>query len=397
MNIDLIELRQKALQILTHLVKVIGPRPAGSPAESGSLDWLEQQFKTANLEINRFPVKYQPDPAFFPFYSLAAVGFLVAGLALPSSGWLCLILPVLVIILPEAALWLQKVILPFRDGSSNLLAILDSSTIEQTDIILCAHIDTARAVPADFPIWQKWRNEIFYIMMRISILLAIWGILQASGFTFSVFILSLGQYLAFGMTGILVFQDLWEQIGSQGKFTVGANDNASGVSILAALALALAVEPPKKLKVGFLFTGAEECGLHGARQFADHLAALNLRPIVISVDMVGAGTGLRIITHSGTVFPVSTSDDVNQLLKRADPLAVFHAAPRRWGDFVPFARAGIPVGHIENTGTPISWATYHTGKDDLEVIDPELIQHAGEVLVQLIWILDKNKPDIVDK
>lgn len=391
MSIDPIEAGQKALQILTHLVEGIGPRPAGSPSENETQDWLEKQFKDAKINTFRFPVKYQPDPVFFPYFTLAAIGFLAAGYALPTLGWVCLILPPLILILPEAALWLQSKILPFKEGSSNLIALNNSDGIDQLDIILCAHIDTARAVPVGFSLWRKWREEIFYTMMRAAMLLSIIGVIFASGFELPTIILLAGQIIAFALAALLVLQDIWEQIGSRDKFTQGANDNASGVSVLAAMALGLQQDPPKKLKVGFLFTGAEECGLHGAKQFTQHLSERNLKPMIVSVDMVGAGSGLRIISRSGTLFPVKTNSRVNELLKRADPLAEFHAAPRRWGDFVPFARAGISAGHLENNGTPLSWSTYHTGRDDLVVIDPEMLQHTVEVLTQFIWILDKNK------
>lgn len=396
MNSDPQKFRQQTMDILTHLVEGFGPRPAGSEVENRSLDWLEEQCKTANLDTTRFSVRYQPDPVFFPYYTLAAAGFLAAGAALPTNGWLCLMLPVLVLILPEAVFWLQKILIPFKEGSSNLFVIPNSRNLDQTDLILCAHIDTARAVPFGHRFWQKWRDEVFYLMMRAALLLTILGAVQASGFILPPIILSIGQTMAFIMAGLLIFQDIWEQIGSRDKYTPGANDNASGVATLAALALALTQEPPQRLTVGFLFTGAEECGLHGARQFAEYLKKKNLCPIVISVDMVGTGSGLRIITRCGTLFPAKTSAEVNELLQRADPLAKFHKAPRRWGDFVPFVQAGIPAGHIENTGTPLSWSTYHTAQDDLDGIDTEMLDYVGNILTQLIWVLDKNKTNPVE-
>jgi len=117
---------------------------------------------------------------------------------------------------------------------------------------------------------------------------------------------------------------------------------------------------------------------------------------VISVDMVGAGSVLRIITQCGTVSPVKTNPALNEFIKRADPSAVFHAAPRRWGDFAPFAQAGIPATHLENNGTPLSWSTYHTPGDTLTVINPEMMQHVGDILVQLFRIIEKNKTSIVE-
>jgi hypothetical protein len=385
------ELNEKIWQILRYLVVEIGPRPAGSPSEQQALDWLEQQFTDANLKTTRCPVKFQPEALFFPYYSLAAIGFLLAGFVLPTNGWLCLILLIQVLILPEGALWLQKKLLPFKDGSGNLIVLPDSIALEQVDLLFCAHLDSARAVPVGPRLWKKWRAEIFYTMMRAGLLLVIIGGMQSTGFEIPEIVISLGQIIAFGMAAMLVIQDLWEQISSWGKFTPGANDNASGVSVLTALALTIAKTPPKTLKIGFLFSGAEECGLQGASQFANELSKINHRPMVISVDMVGAGSKLRIITRSGTLFPVKTNSGINELIKRADPLAEFHAAPRRWGDFVPFIKAGIPASHIENSGTPLSWATYHTENDDLDVIDPDMLEHVGEVLAQVIWILDKNK------
>jgi hypothetical protein len=112
--------------------------------------------------------------------------------------------------------------------------------------------------------------------------------------------------------------------------------------------------------------------------------------------MVGAGRGLRIITQCGTIAPVKTDLHLNETLKRADPLAIFHAAPRRWGDFVPFIKESIPAAHIENTGTPLSWSTYHTPGDTLDVIEPEMLQHISEFFIQLIWILDKTKANPVE-
>jgi hypothetical protein len=391
MPIDPIEFRDTASKILSHLVKEIGSRPAGSPAETAAVDWLEQQFKSVQLTTTRFAVKFQPEPNFFPYYSLAALTFFISGITLQSAGWLSLILPLMVLVLPEGALWLQKVLLPYKEGSVNLLVLPANKTLEQADLILCAHVDSARAIPGGHPFWKKWREEIFYTMMRASWLLLLVGILQTGGFPLPEYVTLVGQIIAFGLTGILIVQDVWEQAGSRGKFTPGANDNASGASVLAALAMAVGQDPPRNLNVGFLFSGAEECGLHGASQFADLLANHNLNPRVVSVDMVGAGTGLRIITRSGTLFPVKTDQPLNEMLKRADPLAEYHAAPRRWGDFVPFIHKGIPASHFENIGTPLSWATYHTEKDDLDVIDPEMLAHVGEVLVQVIWILDKNK------
>jgi hypothetical protein len=384
------------MEILSRLVEEIGPRPAGSAAEHGAFDWLEEQFRSAGLETHCFPVRFQPDPAFFPYYSIPAAGFALVALTLATSGWTTLLLPLLILLLPEGTQWLQSKLLPYKEGSSNLLVLPAKTQPRELDVILCAHIDSARAVPAGTDIWKKWRDRSMYTMMRAANLLIIPGLFQMMGIDIGGILLLVGQSLAWGMAGLLLAQEVWEQASSRGRFSPGANDNASGVSLLAAAALTAAETPTGNLKAGFLFTGAEECGLHGARQFAGYMRENGLQTPVISVDMVGAGKSLRIITRCGTVRPVNTNIELNELIKRADPLAEFHSAPRRWGDFAPFIQAGIPASHIENGGTSRSWSTYHTPDDTLDVIEPEMMRHVSDVLAQLFWILEKSKENPVE-
>ncbi len=395
MRLDPEIIQLKAMEILDHLVRVIGPRPAGSPHEMQALDWLEEQFRSAHLQTRRFPVRFQPEPDFAPYFSIAAIGFALVALTLESHGWVTLFLPLLILILPEGMQWLQGKLIPFRDGSSNLLVLPQDSGLQDINLIYCAHIDSARAIPAGPRLWKKWRDRSLYTMMRVANILIIPGLFQWMGMDIRGLILTLGQSLAWAMAALLLAQDIYEMLASRNRFSPGANDNGSGVSLLAATALALADDKPAGFRTAFLFTGAEECGLHGAKQFAEYMNEQGLKIPVINVDMVGAGSGLRIITRCGTIRPTISDPELNENIKRADPTGVYHAAPRRWGDFVPFAKAGIPSAHIENTGTPLSWSTYHTPDDTLDVIDPEQMGHVADVMLQLIWILEKNKSNPV--
>jgi hypothetical protein len=396
MSIDPDILLNRSMEILTHLVSEIGPRPAGSQAENLALDWLEGEFRTAKMDTLRFPVKFQPEPDFLPYFTIPAIGFALVALTLADHGWVTLLLPLLILLFPEGTLWLQKKLLKYQEGSSNLLVIPAGTPPGDVDILFCAHVDTARAVPAGPRLWKKWRDSSMYAMMRVANILIIPGLFQLTGIDIGGFILTLGQSLAWAMAVLLFIQDIFEMTTSRNRYSPGANDNGSGTAILAATALAFAEDPPPGLQAGFLFTGAEECGLHGARQFAAYMVENQMKIPVINLDMVGAGSELRIITRCGTIAPTHTNPGLNELIKRADPQAMFYNAPRRWGDFVPFAKAGIPSAHIENTGTSLSWATYHTPDDTLEVIEPEQMRHVGEVILQLAWILEKNKPNPVE-
>lgn len=391
MIIDPKTIQSIAMETLDHLVRVIGPRPAGSPQEKEALDWLEKKFQSARLKTLRLPVRFQPEPDYVPYFSIAAAGFAVVALTLADHGWVTLLLPLLILLLPEGTQWLQGKVLPYKDGSSNLMVLPENASLNELDLIFCAHIDSARAIPAGPRIWKKWRDRSMYAMMRVANILIIPGLFQLMGLDIRGLILNLGQSLAWAMAALLLAQDIYEMLSSRNRFSPGANDNGSGVSLLTATAITQADGPPASLKIGFLFTGAEECGLHGAKQFAAYMDENNLHIPVVNVDMVGAGSGLRIITRCGTIRPTLSDPGLNETIKRADPIAVYHAAPRRWGDFAPFAKAGIPSAHIENVGTPHSWGTYHTPDDTLDVIDPEQMEHVANVILQLIWILEKNK------
>ncbi len=395
MSIDPETIQQKAMEMLEHLTTVIGPRPAGSPGEAQAFNWLESRFRSAHLEIRRFPVRFQPDPDFSPFFSIAAAGFATVALTLADNGWVTLLLPLLILLLPEGSQWLQGKLLPYKEGSSNLLVLPADTSPNDLDVIFCAHVDSARAIPAGPRLWKRWRDRSLYTMMRVANILIIPGLFQLMGMDIRGLILTLGQSLAWAMAGLLFAQDVYEMLASRNQYSPGANDNGSGTALLAATALAQSEEPSTGLKAGFLFTGAEECGLHGAKQFAAYMKEQGMAIPVINVDMVGAGSGLRIITRCGTIRTTFSDSALNDTIKRADPSAVFHAAPRRWGDFVPFAKAGIASAHIENVGTPLSWGTYHTPDDTLDVIDPEQMEHVADTILQVIWILEKNKSNPV--
>ncbi|NMB89485.1 MAG: Zn-dependent exopeptidase M28 [Chloroflexi bacterium] len=235
---------------------------------------------------------------------------------------------------------------------------------------------------------QALRREVFPLLDRLSLILIAVGVASGLGLLAAPGLRAAGAALAALSAAGLAALDVYDQRGTRGRFTVGANDNASGVGVLAALMQDLAGTGSQ---VGFLFTGAEETGLDGASAFAHRLAGEAGHPAVISVDMVGAGSALRVITGTRSLTRLHTDASLNRLLLRADPLAQPHLAVRRSGDFAPFLHAGIPASAIESNGTPQSWRAYHTGEDDLDLLDPLMLRHTLDVLNQAVRIFERSQ------
>jgi hypothetical protein len=384
------QISSRAYEILERLILEIGARPAGSAAEKHGQELVADLLKAKGYDINWMAVPFIPQPVFFPFYTLAAIGFAVSAGSLSKTAWLGLLMPILVVVLPELILSV-KMRRPFTGKSNNLLALPANTNLGEIDIIFCAHMDTARATPSCGELWYQWRSEVFKTMLRVAIILAILGVMELIGFLIPPPVILAVQIITALLVVVLIVQDVWEQIGSAGKFSPGANDNGSGVAVVTALAEYYGDQKPEKLKVGYLFSGAEECGLYGAHQFAAYMQENKANALVLSVDMVGAGWTLQAITQVGTISRIKTDPELIELLERANPQIERLSYTRRSGDFEPFCHAGIKAGGIESGGTKRSWRAYHSVGDDLGVIDMEMLTQTVETLRQLIWLLEKTK------
>ena len=112
----------------------------------------------------------------------------------------------------------------------------------------------------------------------------------------------------------------YDHLGGMGKDTYfpGANDNASGISLLLNLAHYYAANPPS-YSIGFICFAGEEAGLIGSKYFTEHPLVLlkNIR-FLINTDLAGTGEeGITVV--NATEFPkefamMNAVNDENKLL-----------------------------------------------------------------------------------
>lgn len=178
--------------------------------------------------------------------------------------------------------------------------------------------------------------------------------------------------------------------------TPGANDGASGVAMLIALADVLAKTPPT-VGVDLLFVDGEDYGdfdtkqdvLLGSRYFAEHPPSAEYRPLFgVLWDMIG-DADLQIYQE---VYSVRAAPEIVQRVwDQAAALGygnVFIPQPRFevYDDHVPLIEKGwrvIDVIDIEypNAGGP----TYHHTPQDLpDKVSPRSLQIVGDVATALL-------------
>jgi aminopeptidase YwaD len=112
----------------------------------------------------------------------------------------------------------------------------------------------------------------------------------------------------------------YDHLGGMGKDTYfpGANDNASGISLLLNLAHYYAANP-RPYSIGFICFAGEEAGLIGSKYFTEHpLVPLQRIRFLINTDLAGTGEeGITVV--NATEFPkefamMNAVNDENKLL-----------------------------------------------------------------------------------
>jgi aminopeptidase YwaD len=117
----------------------------------------------------------------------------------------------------------------------------------------------------------------------------------------------------------------YDHLGGMGKDTYfpGANDNASGVTLLLSLARYYAAHP-SKYSIGFILFAGEEAGLVGSKYYTENpLVPLKNIRFLINTDLAGTGDeGITVV--NATEFPnefalMTKINDENKYLVKVNP------------------------------------------------------------------------------
>jgi len=159
---------------------------------------------------------------------------------------------------------------------------------------------------------------------------------------------------------LIILSAHYDHLGKQGTAIFrGANDNASGIAFLLALAGEfMKPENQPECTILFIAFGAEEAGLKGSRYFVENLPTEIGQKIkfVLNFDLMGNGNA-GICLVAGTDFP-ALAEQIKSNLPTGMPVELRPNAPN--SDHYPFIQAGIPALFTYTKGGP-PW--YHDVQD----------------------------------
>jgi peptidase M28-like protein len=149
---------------------------------------------------------------------------------------------------------------------------------------------------------------------------------------------------------------------------LGANDDASGVVALLAVAQAVQQHGAPHRTILFATFGAEEDGMVGSSFYAKHPAkALPLDHVVqfVELDMVGSHKSADLVAAMGAFKGLGARTLLDKLVKNYPRIHVSAGGKARGSDFAPFCELGVPYTFF---WTP-DHRCYHETCDTIDRID----------------------------
>lgn len=383
--------------ILAHiraLAVEIGPRGSTTPQERLGAEYCRSVFQQLGLQ----PAleTFQSARSIFHPHLIGALLMLVAFAIYPLGGrataLIAALLSLLVLVSELQELGFQDNLfrrLVSKGESQNVHAVIPPAGQHRQDLVLVGHIDTQRT-PLVFrsPGWV----EVY------------------KAFTTVAFVLFAVQIVLFGLGAAFQWPWVWPAAvpsavcalllaalciqADRTPFTAGANDNASAVAMLLALAADYSAAPLEHTRVWAVCTGCEEVQHYGMIDFyRRHRSALH-NPRAIVFELVGcAGPGW--LTQEGIIVPFR-SDPALQTLAEAiaaeqpelDAYPVqISGGNSELADCVRFGVPAITLFGLTKTGQAPYW---HQAGDTFDKIDPAVVDRTYRFTHEMIARLDRS-------
>jgi len=391
---------KSALQHIEHLSVTIGPRGSGTGKEKeghayvqrvldklGAETWVEQYLTRTST--------YTPFILGLGLVLLAEVLFWFMGRTADAQAGALAALALGLAALVSLILELQGLDNPLRwfvpsTPSQNVIGITKSKSKKPRRVAVLAHVDSHKTP-------MIWYGRATFMVYRALTTLALLGLVAlAVMYALSLFAPN-AALRTWSLLPAAIILLAWLMV-LQAHFTpysAGANDNASGVGVMLALAEKLKKKPLKNTELWWVATGCEENGPYGSPDFVRrHKDEFKDGTLIVVDNVAGAGTGPVYLDSEGIFFPVKYPADA---LALANAVSEAHPA---WGgravsqtgaytDATAALQAGLKcltfVGY-DKTGWIPAW---HNQSDVFENVDEESVENAEKFVMEVLNRLDK--------
>jgi hypothetical protein len=378
-------------------------RPSASPGEREAAEWVVSRLRGIGLEATVEEFRFYP--AYWNAWgihvglaALAGIASLMSRrLARPSAVLSSLLAMSFWGDLTTGFHWLRG-LLPAQPGY-NALARLPNPGAKRV-LVISAHHDAAHSGAVFHPGIANWlrprsgpvkkQPPILQIPFAAITTVAAASLLRAGGLP--RFLWRKPLQLAVLLNGITAA--LLADIG-RNPVSPGANDNASGVAAVLALADQFKRKPPSNLEVWFLSCGCEEAIMGGMLAFGQrHFPELaDRRPFFLNFEVLGSG---QVSYMDGEGFlklyhyhPEAT--DLAAEVARESGFEGVNSHTIRFGtDALVPTRHGFPAITVDSTDESGFISDYHWPTDTPENIDVASVERAVAFAGRLVERLDER-------
>jgi hypothetical protein len=392
---------RKALSHAAILTQASSGRGSATAAEAKAAQYVQQQL--ADLGIQDVHLQaFQGLRSIWLFLSLAFGMALVGHAAFwllrrPLGAPAALAVSWAAFTACAALLWRKFTFrsFPLSDGlphgpSQNVVARIDPTGSPAGEVVLVGHLDSHRAV------WwfaHDWLAQAYAILTPV----ALWGVLLAPILYLlaSLTALQIFAWLGLGFGSLHFLAWFTGMTADLGGYSPGANDNASAVGTLLALAERLQSRPLGGIRVWLAFTGCEESGCDGMLQFLQEYSHPLRNALFLDFELVGIGERLVYIQREGLARGRHISSRVEQLLQAAgasfdlQPIDAAHSgAFTEMGTVWEYGFEGACLMALRShSGLLPEW---HRLTDTAERLQPETLQRVQALAWEILQTFDRK-------
>jgi hypothetical protein len=380
---------------LKELSVTIGPRGPTSQNEKKAGAYIEQTMKSIGMSVNS--ERFESITSFSWIVITYVVLFVTAVVVFPAYALVAFLLDLITVAIFLEEMSLRHVLsrLMPKGESRNIIGKIMPKNTPKKLVVLTGHYDSAKALPFFHPAVVRY-VDLLVIVASLSIILttALYGL--GALFQFLAPLKMFSVYFWYASFPFMGYLGLMGGVTAYGELftkpTNGANDNASGISVILSIGEILSKEPLKHTEIWCVASGCEEAGTVGMRRFLDKHTATLKDSFVFSVDCVGTGN-LRYVVKEGLLKNIRVPEELVNLVSetacrnpqlKVNPIVLKYKA----SDSYPALQRGLKatcIISVNEKNLPPNW---HWRTDVYQNIEENSLKKARKFMLEILRTID---------